>query len=314
MEQRLNDINCILIIGATGTVGREVLKAAAKRNTRVRVLVRSKERLLDLPKNVDVVVGDLSDSGSIQSALEGVSAAFYVSPHLDNEESIAEQFTLLCNSKSIRIIFVGVHIDGINRWVRWIKRIVFSAVMSHYRPKLRLSERVRQLAEDAVILMPTNFFQNDELIKDSILSDGLFPQPLGLKGINRVDCQDIAEAAMNALTDKTIAAGAYPIVGPKSVTGPECAAIWSDVIGKELIRKDLIGKGVRYREDDLLWESLLEKNLDGKKRIDLLKTYRLIRKFKLPTYANHVAITQELLGRPPRNYKTYVEETFAQWR
>jgi uncharacterized protein YbjT (DUF2867 family) len=305
----LNDNNCILIVGATGTVGREVLKAAAKRNTRIRILVRSKERLLDLPKNVDVVVGDLSDSGSVQRALEGISAAFYVSPHLDNEELIAEQFTLLCNSKSIRIIFVGVHVDGINRCVRWIKRMVFSAVMSHYRSKLRLSERVRQLAEDAVILMPTNFFQNDELIKDSILSDGLFPQPLGLKGINRVDCQDIAEAAMNALTDEKIMAGAYPIVGPKSLTGPECAAIWSNVIGNYSI-----GKGVRYCEDDLLWESSLEKNLDGKKRIDLLKTYRLIRKFKLPTYGKHVAITQELLGRPPRSYKTYVEETFAQWR
>jgi uncharacterized protein YbjT (DUF2867 family) len=300
----LSNKDCILIVGVTGTVGREVLKAAVNKGLRIRVLVRSKVRVVELPRGIEIVEGDLSDPIAVQRSLEGVTAAFYLSPHLDNEETIAEQFTRFCNTRSIRIVFVGVHVDGSNRLLRLIKRTAFEAVMSHYKAKLRLSERVRNLANDVVILMPTNFYQNDELIRTSLIKNHIFPQPLGLKGINRVDAEDIGEAAVRALTDQTILAGAYPMVGPESLSGPQCAAVWSDIMGCL----------VDYCEDDSLWQSLLNEHLAGKKRIDLLNTYRLIRKYKLPTFAKHLAITEKLLGRPPRSYKTYVEETLKQWR
>lgn len=299
----MDNQDCILIVGITGTVGREVLKAALKKNDlRIRVLVRSKARLnlsKELLDRIEIIEGDLSNPEDIQLSLKGVTAAFYVSPHLENEEQVAEQFTQYCNEYSIRLVFVGVHIDGANRIIRWIKRKVFGVVMNHYQSKLRLSEKVRQLARDVVILMPTNFYQNDELIKNSILNDGVFPQPLGFKGINRVDCEDIGVAAVTALTDKKLNAGAYPIVGPETLSGPHCAAVWSTALGRK----------VDYCEDDELWEFLLKKNLEGKKRVDLLKTYRLIRRFWLPTLSKQVAITERLLGRPPRNYELYVKET-----
>lgn len=298
----MNDKDCILIIGVTGAVGREVLKAALKKNDlRIRVLVRSKSRL-DLPseinKRVDMIEGDLSDPEAVQRSLEGVTAAFYVSPHLENEEQVAEEFTEYCNDRSIRLVFVGVHINGANSIIRWIKRSIFGAVMSHYQTKLRLSEKVRQLSSNAVILMPTNFYQNDELIKNCIFEKGLFPQPLGFRGVNRVDCEDIGEAAVRVLTDHSIARGAYPIVGPKTLAGPDCAEVWSKALGRN----------IKYKEDDALWESLLRNTLDKKKCADLLQTYRQIRRFWLPTFSKQLEITEELLGRPPKNYEIYVKE------
>jgi uncharacterized protein YbjT (DUF2867 family) len=300
----MNEKHCILIVGATGTVGREVLKAASSRGLRIRVLVRSRVRVLELPEHVEIVEGDLSDPIAVQRSLEGVSAAFYLSPHLDDEEKIAEQFTVFCNARSIRMVFVGVHVDGANRLIRWIKRTAFGIVMGHYKAKLRLSESVRQLGSDVVILMPTNFYQNDELIRASLLQRHVFAQPLGFKGINRVDSKDIGEAAVRALTDISILAGAYPVVGPESLTGPQCASVWGDAIGQS----------VTYCEDDAVWEPLVKSSLEGKKLIDILNTYRLIRKLKLSTTPKQVAATQKLLGRPPRSYQTYVEETFEQWR
>jgi len=300
----MNDKHCILIVGATGTVGREVLRAARAKGLRIRVLVRSKVRVGEFSSGVDVVEGDLSDPVAVKRSLKGISAAFYLSPHLADEEKIAEQFTKYCNALSIRMVFVGVHVDGASRVSRWIKRTVYGAVMSHYKSKLRLSERVRQLCSDVVILMPTNFYQNDELIRTSILENKVFAQPLGLKGINRVDCKDIGEAGVAALTDSTIVSGAYPIVGPESLTGPQCAAAWSAALGQS----------VSYCEDDEVWEPLLRLSLDGKKLSDILKTYQLIRKYKLATNSKQVAVTQRLLGRPPRNYQAYVDETLKQWR
>ena len=90
----MNDISCILIVGATGTVGREVLKAAAKRNTRIRVLVRSRESQADFPDDVDVVVGDLSDRGSVQQALEGIES---LEKHVDA--------LLIINNEKLRSMF-----------------------------------------------------------------------------------------------------------------------------------------------------------------------------------------------------------------
>ena len=300
----MSDKHCILIVGVTGTVGSEVLKAAIAKGLRIRVLVRSKNRIADLPAGIEVVEGDLSDAVAVKRALENVSAAFYVSPHLENEEQVAEQFTTYCKDRSIRMVFVGVHVDGSTRFSRWLKRTAFGSVMRHYKSKIRLSERVRQSGADAVLLIPTNFYQNDELVRTSLLENDIFAQPLGLKGINRVDVKDIAEAAVRALTDKSISAGAYPVVGPESLTGPQCAAVWAKVSGRP----------VKYCEDDTLWEALVRSQLVGKKKIDILKTYRLIRKFKLPTSPKEVAATRELLGHPPRSYQTYVEETFEQWQ
>lgn len=300
----MDDKPSILIIGATGTVGSEVLKAACARGIRTRVLVRSKMRAGEMPAGVDVMEGDLSDPIAVKHSLEGISAAFYVSPHLENEEQVAEQFTTFCKDRSIRMVFVGVHVDGSTRFSRWLKRTAFGSVMRHYKSKIRLSEGVRQSGSDTVILIPTNFYQNDELVRTSLLENDIFAQPLGLKGINRVDVKDIAKAAVRVLTDKSVSAGAYPIVGPESLTGPQCAAVWSKVSGRP----------VKYCEDDTLWETLVRSQLVGKKKIDILKTYRLIRKFKLPTSPKMVAATSELLGHPPRSYQTYVEETFQQWQ
>lgn len=300
----MTDNNCILIVGVTGTVGREVLKAVQTKDLRIRVLVRSKLRATGLPSDVEIVEGDLSDAVAVKRALKGVRAAFYLSPHLDDEEFIAQQFTELCNEYSVRMVFVGVHIDGATRLSRWLKRTVFGMVMSHYKAKLRLSERVRQLASDVVILMPTNFYQNDELIRTSLLENDIFAQPLGFKGVNRVDAQDIGEAAVRALTDQSVLAGAYPLVGPESLTGPQCAAVWSHVTGRS----------ITYCEDDALWESLASSQLVGKKLIDILQTYRLIRKFRLSTSPKMLAVTSELLGRPPTSYQDYVETTLKQWQ
>lgn len=87
----------ILVTGATGTLGRELvpllLAATSQTPSRVRVLTRDAARAGSLPKGVEVVVGDLRDDASVAAAVRGctavVSAAHgFVGPGNPSPEAI----------------------------------------------------------------------------------------------------------------------------------------------------------------------------------------------------------------------------------
>ncbi|HTU59003.1 MAG TPA: NAD(P)H-binding protein, partial [Polyangiales bacterium] len=251
----------VLLVGATGTVGGAALRELVARGASVRALVRSAEAARKLSK-IETVLGDLRDAAAIARALDGVSTAVYVSPHEPDEELLAEQFIRACEDQGVRLVFVGVHIDGSNRWLRAIRRGLFGRFLPHYRPKFRIAERARRSRTNSVVLMPTNFFQNDEVFLDEIES-GAFSQPFERK-MNRVDVRDIADAIARACLDPTLPAGAYPVVGPESLDGAECAEAWTRALGQD----------VRYvgSEPERFQHSIVSA-LSHKKRADFLASY-----------------------------------------
>jgi len=294
----------ILVTGATGTVGREVVRALLARGARVRALVRAPARASALPPDVERVAGDLGDPAAVARALEGTRAAFYVSPHEPDEERLADVFVRGCEASQTRLVFVGVHADAKTRAgravARWMMRLIIGR---HYAAKFRLSERVRRAGVDTILLMPTNFYQNDELFRAELLA-GEYVTPFSKRGINRVDVRDLGEAAARALLAPSIRPGAYAVVGPATLAGTDAAAAWSRALGRE----------VRYTGDDFArFAALAAQRLDGKKRDDFLGSFRVIRKFSMATDPRALAVTTSLLGRPPRAYDAYVRDTLASW-
>ena len=65
----------ILVTGATGNVGRQVVQQLVQRGAQVRALVRN-PATADLPAEVEVVQGDLLDVEALRSAFQGVSTLF----------------------------------------------------------------------------------------------------------------------------------------------------------------------------------------------------------------------------------------------
>lgn len=288
----------VLVVGATGTVGGEVTRRLAKRGATVRVLVRSPQRADLLPREVERVVGDLTDAAAVAGGLAGVDVAFYVSPHTADEERLARDFVARCAAASVRVVLLGAHVGGPNRWVRAIKRMVTGLMFRHYRPKFRLSERA--LRSGAVVLAPSNFYQNDELFLAQIL-DGEFVQPY--KRVNRVDVRDIADVAVRALLEPQFPPGGHQIFGPASLRGEECAAVWARALGRE----------VRYTGDDpARVRRAVAATLTGRKRADILASFRLLSRMQVPTTARDVEMTTRLLGRAPHTYEQYVASTVAE--
>lgn len=290
----------VLVVGATGMVGGATVRALLARGASVRALVRSRRPHPEL-RGVEITPGDLLERAAVERALDGVDAAFYVSPHEPEEELIAEHFVSACESAGVRLVFVGVHVDGATRLGRALRRGLFGRMLAQYSPKFRISERARTSRTQAIVLMPTNFYQNDELVRDELLR-GRFIQPLERR-VNRVDVRDIGEAAARACLDVSLPSGAYPVVGPESLDGRACAATWSAVLGRE----------VRYEDDPSRFNAALARTLRGKKLEDFVASYQAIRGFALPTRTHELERTTALLGRPPNSYLSYVNDTAQRW-
>src|SRR5690606_26013376 len=63
----------ILVTGATGTVGRQVVSELLARGHAVRALTRDAARAGGFPAGVEVVQGDLTEPESLTAALEGIT-------------------------------------------------------------------------------------------------------------------------------------------------------------------------------------------------------------------------------------------------
>lgn len=290
----------VLVVGARGRVGREVVRGLVARGTKVRALVRAGSAA----EGTEPAIGDLRDPASLERALDGVRSAFFVTPHEPDEEALGAAFVeAVERAGTERVVFASAYHDDFPSRLGFSLFVGVAGLLTHYGPKLRVERRVRLSRARPVVLMPSNFFQNDELFRPEILA-GRYPQPLGTRGVSRVDCADIGDAAARALTDATLADGAYPLVGPdRTLTGPECAETWA----REL------GRAVRYEGDLEAWRALVERRMQPRERDDFGRTYALFGRHAVPAKDAAVARCTALLGRSPRAYSAYVAEIARRW-
>ncbi len=75
----------VLVTGATGTVGGEVVKALLQRGADVRALTRKQPRPGTFPGAVEIALGDLSDPVSVAEAIKGVDELFLLIGNVADE-------------------------------------------------------------------------------------------------------------------------------------------------------------------------------------------------------------------------------------
>jgi uncharacterized protein YbjT (DUF2867 family) len=280
-------------MGARGRVGREVVRALGSTDARVRVLVRTPGSF----PGAREVVGDLGDRSSLRAALDGVDAAFFVTPHDPNEEALGRGFIdAAVDARVRRIVFASAFHADFTSALGFSMFVSLAGLLTHYGPKLRVERAVRRCSASPVVLMPSNFYQNDELFLAEIRA-GTYPQPLGTRGANRVDCRDIGDAAARALTDPSVEAGAYPLVGADPfLTGPACAGVWARALGRD----------VAYDGDIERWYSLVADRMHAREREDFKKTYKIFGRMRVAAGPRERERAQQIVGHPPRAYADYV--------
>jgi uncharacterized protein YbjT (DUF2867 family) len=285
----------ILVTGATGNVGRQVVEHLVKRGADVRALVRDPSKAV-FPTDVNVVQGDFLDIDSLRKAMSGVSTLFLLNAVVPDEFTQALVALNVARSAGIeRIVYLSViHAD------------VYVNV-PHFAGKFGVERMIEQMDFKATILRPAYFIQNDLMVKDVITGYGAYTMPIGAKGLAMIDVRDIAEiAALEVLrreqTAEPLALDRINLVGPETLTGTDIAAIWSDVLARP----------INYGGDNTEgFEQNLKQFVPAWMAYDMrLMGERFLTDGMLPE-AGDVERLTALLGRPLRAYRDFASETAA---
>lgn len=282
----------ILVTGATGTVGGQVVEQLVKRGADVRALVRDPAKA-DFPAGVTVVQGDLLDVDSLRGAFAGVSTLFLLNAVVPDEFTQALIALNVAREAGIeRIVYVSViHSD---RYVN----------VPHFAGKFGVERMIEQMGLNATILRPAYFIGNDLAIKDVVMGHGVYPMPIGSKGLAMVDTRDIGEIAAIELMRREQSPAALPLdrinlVGPDTLTGADVAAIWTDVLGRP----------IAYPGDDTVgFEQNLRRFMPNWMAFDMrLMSERFLSVGMMPEDGDVERLTA-LLGRPLRSYRDFATE------
>jgi uncharacterized protein YbjT (DUF2867 family) len=285
----------ILVTGASGTVGRQVVEQLAKRGADVRALVRDPAKTV-FPQGAAVVQGDMLDVDSLRSAFDGVSTLFLLNAVAPDEFTQALIALNAARAAGVdKLVYLSViHSD-------------LYVNVPHFAGKFGVERMIEQMGFEATILRPAYFINNDLTIKDVVLGHGVYPMPIGNKGLAMIDSRDIGEIAALELIRRENSDLALPIdrinlVGPETLTGTDVAAIWSDVLARPIV----------YGGDDTAgFELNLRAFMPSWMAYDMrLMSERFLTEGMLPE-AGDVDRLTSLLGRPLRSYRDFASEIAA---
>jgi uncharacterized protein YbjT (DUF2867 family) len=282
----------ILVTGATGKVGQEVVRQLAAADVPVRALVRDPMRASDIRlPGVEIAVGDLAAPDTLDKALSGIDRVFLLSPA--DPEQVALQGNAIDASKRagvrhvVKVSVAGGPDSGtqIGRW--------------HWTTE-------KQLESSGIgftMLRPSLYMQQTLTLAPSIAATGSFSVPMGTGEVAMVDTRDVAAVAVRALTTDGHDRKIYDLTGPEALSFDAMADLISEAIGKrvsyvhvppEYARKQMLADGVpRWLADDMLV---------------LFSTFR-------EGYGSAVSQTVEkVTGQKPRTFRQFARDYAQRFR
>jgi uncharacterized protein YbjT (DUF2867 family) len=220
----------ILVTGATGLNGGELVRRLSKRGAKVRALVRNRakaEGLAALP-GVELAEGDLGKPESLGEALRGVTRAMLISSSVPTMKDVQCCFTDACvKAKVPHLVKLSGIIPELDSPFRFAR---MHAEIEQYIEKSGLAFTHLRAGE----FMHSYFRQ-----AGVIAAKGILPLPMGDARIASIDVGDIAEVSVQVLTGPGHENKIYPLTGPEALTMSEVAQRLSQVTGRTIGYVDL---------------------------------------------------------------------------
>ncbi|GAA3517138.1 NAD(P)H-binding protein [Actinocatenispora rupis] len=265
----------IVVTGATGGVGREVVRRLAAVGRPVRALSRRPETL-DVPAGVEIGRGDLADPATLTDAFAGADALFlyatFGDPRIPVEAAKAAGVRRIVLLSSIAVESAGPD-NPIGDHHRAVESAIEESGLAwtHLRPG--------GFASNALWWAPE--------VREGVVR-GAYPSA----STAPIDPVDIAAVGVHALTEDGHAGTAYPLSGPE----------WLSQADQVRIIGEVLGRPVRYEQVSV--EEALEvmaRNIDARYARGALE----IQKKLLDQPPVVLPTVEKVTGRPAR--------TFAEW-
>ncbi|MBW4507291.1 MAG: SDR family oxidoreductase [Scytonematopsis contorta HA4267-MV1] len=281
----------IMVTGATGNVGFEVIRLLQEHNCHICAAVRNPNQAKQqiLGNNIDFVQFDFTNSDTWTNAFEKVNKLFLVRP--PNLANVRKQIAPVLNAAKLsgveQVVFFSI--QGAER-----NRIV---------PHSKIERYINKLGIPATFLRAGFFMQNLSTVhREDIKTRGELFMPAG-KGITSfIDVRDIAAVAVRALIENGHSSRAYTLTGSEALTYYQVADIFTEVLGKP----------IRYAKPSVL-NFIFQMRARGLPMSYVLVMVGIYTTARLGLAGNITSDVEQLLGRPPLTMRQYVEDYRHLW-
>ena len=217
----------ILITGASGNVGGEVLKqATAKTNLRVRAAYTSLNKSKSAPAGVEPVLMDYAKPETIRSALQGIEKVFLVGPPTANVAELEGKFVDEAKKSGVKLLVTLSAMGG--------RKAIFPSL---HRDS---EEKIERSGLPFTFLRPNGFMQNF-IVYDGVAinTQNAFYGAQRDGAVSHIDIRDIARVAVHVLSTGGHEGHAYTLTGPEAITNAQTAERLSHVLGRTIRYIDL---------------------------------------------------------------------------
>jgi len=285
-------IGTILVTGATGTVGSEVVKQLSSTGQRVRAAVHSATRAPSHEKlnGVELVEIDYNNPENLVAAFKDVDKLYLLTPASPRAAELATNMVNEAKKAGIRHI---------------VKQSIIGADRVLDVAHLRLHRQAEKIIEESEIpftfLRPNDFMQNFvNFYSPTIKSKNALYLPAEDAKVSFVDVRDIAAIAVKTLTDNGSGrhnGKAYAITGSEALSYYQVADILSIATDKKISYVNVSEEGTMLGMKDMGWDDWLINTT--------LQLFDLYRK----GYASQVSSTvEEILGRNPISFSQFAKD------
>jgi uncharacterized protein YbjT (DUF2867 family) len=277
----------ILVTGASGSTGSELIKRLSANRVPVRAMVRRPPvQAYDASSGVEYVTADFEDPVSTRRALDEIERAFLVTNSSERTEAQQLAFVEAARTAGLR-------------------RIVYLSQLNATKGSPVRFLRYHAVVEEAISLSgiafthlrPNLFMQGFLAFRSSIASKGSFFAPAGDAEVSIVDVRDIAAVAATALTESGHEGKIYDVTGPDALTHMDIAAQLSDVLGRQVTFVDIPESAMR---EALIAHGFPEWQADG-----LTEDYAHYRRREASNVSSTVP---DVTGRPARSFLTFARD------
>lgn len=209
----------ILVTGATGNIGGELVRVLADEGEEVRALIRRDADRSALPASVEGFIGDLNRPETLSAALNGVRGVHLLSGYQDMPGLLAEmrragvEHVVLQSSSSVP---GGDMTNAVARY-----HILSEAA-------------VRESGIAWTFLQPNSFMSNTLQWAPQLHAGDVVRAAFPDVRVATIDPYDVASVSARALTSKEHERRTYRLSGPESLLPADRLAVLAAVLGREL--------------------------------------------------------------------------------
>ncbi len=277
----------ILVTGATGHVGSEVVRLLAEAGTPARALIHSPDNAASIEHlGLEIALGDFDQPDTLDAAMKGCDRLFLLSPQSPRQPQWEQQVIDAATQAGVgHVVKLSVP------WAAPDAALVFS------RWHGQIERYLAQSSLPHTLLRPSNFMQNFLMSAQLVADQGVLYGMTGEGRVGFIDTRDIAAVAATLLTNPRHQGTSYTLTGPEALSAAEVAERLSAAIGRQ----------VRYVDvgPDAFRQGLRDAGLPGWLVDGVVEGNTLLA-------AGHgAAVTDEvarLTGRPPRTFAQFAAD------